>query len=63
MADIRLLLIIIAILFAEGLILFVLDIFNAFQNTILPNPAERVYFSLPYIYICIGTKENGQNIH
>ena len=37
-AGIRSLHIIIAIAYAEGLILFVLDISNAFQNTILPNP-------------------------
>ena len=36
---------------AEGLILFVLDIPNAFQNTILPNPAETVYLRLTYIYL------------
>ena len=30
--------IITAIEFAEGLIIFVLDISNAFQNTIVPNP-------------------------
>ena len=43
--------IIIAIASAKGLILFVLDISNDFQNTILPNPAERVYLGLPYIYL------------
>ena len=37
-AGIRSLHTIIAIAYAEGLILFVLDISNAFQNTILPNP-------------------------
>ena len=35
----------------EGLLIFVLDIYNAFQNTILPNPAERVYLSLTYLYL------------
>ena len=39
--------IIIAIASAEGLIIFVLWISNTFQNTILPNPAEIVYLSLP----------------
>ena len=43
--------IIIAIAYAEGLIIFVLDIANAFQNTILPYPAEIVYLSLPYLYL------------
>ena len=51
MADIRFLCIIIAIASAEGPILFVLDISNEFHNNILPNPAERVYISLPYIYL------------
>ena len=50
-ASIRSLRIIIAIDPAEGIILFVLDISNAFQNTILPNPVERVYISLPYLYL------------
>ena len=36
---------------AEGLIIFVLDIQNDFQNTILPNYSERVYISLPYLYL------------
>ena len=36
---------------AEGLIIFVLDVSNAFQNNILPNPAERFYIGLPYIYL------------
>ena len=43
--------IIIAIASAEGLVIFVLEISKAFQNTILPNPAEIVYLSLPYIYL------------
>ena len=43
--------IIMAIASAEGLIIFVLDISNAFQNNILPNPEEIVYPSLPYIYL------------
>ena len=41
--------IIIEISSAEGLILFVLDTSNAFQNTILINPSEIVYFILPCI--------------
>ena len=36
---------------AEGLILFVLEISNAFHNTILTNPTERVYLRLPYLYL------------
>ena len=43
--------IIISIASAEGLILFLLYTSNDFQNTILPNPAERFYLSLPYIYL------------
>ena len=40
-------------LFMQGWIkwFFFLDISNAFQNTILPNPAEGVYLSLPYLYL------------
>ena len=30
---------------------FFLEISNAFQNTILTNTAERVYLSLPYLYL------------
>ena len=48
---IRSLHIIIEIASAEGLIIFVLDISNAFQNTILPKPTEIVYLSLPYLYL------------
>ena len=43
--------IIIAIASAEGLIIFVLDISNAFQNTILPNTVEQVYLSLSHRYL------------
>ena len=43
--------IIIAISYIEGLIIFVLDISNAFQNEILTNPKERVYISLLHIYM------------
>ena len=43
--------IIIAISYIEGLIIFVLDISNAFQNEILTNPKERVYISLQHIYM------------
>ena len=41
--------IIIPIASAEDLIIFVLNISNAFQNTILPNHAEIVYLSLSYL--------------
>ena len=51
MAGIRSLCIIIAIDSASGLIIFVLDIYNAFHNTILPNPSKIVYLSLPYLYL------------
>ena len=50
-AGIRSLCIIITISPVEGLIIFVLDISNAFQNTILPNPAEGFYLILPYLYL------------
>ena len=50
-AGISSLCIITAIDSAEGLIIFVLDVYNDFQNTILPNPAEIVYLSLPYLYL------------
>ena len=62
-ADICSLRIIIEIASTEGIVIFVLDISNEFQNTILPNTDERVYLSLPYIYIWNGKRENGQNIH
>ena len=42
---------IITILSAAGLIIFLLDIHNAFRNTILPNSPERVYLSLPHMYL------------
>ena len=42
---------IIVVTSAEVLIIFVLDISNPFQNTILPNPEERFYLSLPYLYL------------
>ena len=48
-SGIRSLCIIIAIAFAEGLILILLDIYNALQNNILYNPTERVYLNLPCI--------------
>ena len=50
-SGIRSLCIIIEIVSAEGLYIFVLDISNAFQNAILPDPAERVYLSLPHIHM------------
>ena len=34
---------------AEDLIIFVLDIYNTFHNTILPNPSEIVYLILKHI--------------
>ena len=43
--------IIVAITYEEGIIIFVLDISNAFQNFILPHPAEIVYLRLPYLYL------------
>ena len=49
-ADILSLCVIIEISSSGGLILFVLDISNAFQNTILPNPAEIIYLILACIY-------------
>ena len=51
MAGILYLCIIISIESAEGLIIFGLYISNAFHNTLLPNPAERVYRSLPHLYL------------
>ena len=30
---------------------FFLENFNAFQNTSIPNPEERVYLSLPHLYL------------
>ena len=33
----------IALSSVEGVIIFVLDMYNAFQNTIVPKPTERVY--------------------
>ena len=49
--------IVIAITFVECLNIFVLDISNAFENTILPNPEERVYISLPHIYLEFFTRK------
>ena len=49
MAVIRYIRIIIAIDSEEVLILFVSDIYNAFQNNILPYPKERDYLILPYL--------------
>ena len=48
--------IIVDITSAEGLIIFVLVISNAFQNTILLNPEERVYLSLPLYLECFKRK-------
>ena len=36
---------------AEGIIIFVLEISNDIHNTIISNPPERVYLSLPYLYL------------
>ena len=54
--------IIISIASEEVLIIFVLDISNSFQNTIIPNHAEKVYLSLPHIYLD-GSKTNEQRNH
>ena len=51
LAGILSLCIIIAIASAEGLNIFFLDISNVFHNTILPNLAEILYPSLPYLYL------------
>ena len=39
------------ITYAEGLIIFDLDIFNSLQNNILTNPEERAYLSLPHLHL------------
>ena len=36
---------------AESLTIFVLDISKSFKSNILPSPKERVYLSLPHIYL------------
>ena len=41
----------IAIVYAEGLNLSVLDISYAYQNNILPNNSVTVYLSLVHIYL------------
>ena len=46
---IKSLIIFITIASAEGMIIFILDISNSFQNIISPNPKERVYVSLPHL--------------
>ena len=51
MAEIHYISNIIEIAYAEGLLIFVLYISNAFQTTILPNPTERIYLSFPYLYL------------
>ena len=43
--------IIIEIAYTEGLVIFVLYIYNAFQNNILPYSSEIVYLILPYLYL------------
>ena len=42
--------IIIEIALEEGLIIFVLEIFNDFNNNVLPNPVEIFYLILPHLY-------------
>ena len=42
---------IISIASTEGIIIFILHISNEFRNTILSNPEEIVYFSLPHLYL------------
>ena len=46
---IRFLCIIVAIS-SEGVLIF-FDIYNAFQNAILPYPEERFYLSFSYLYL------------
>ena len=43
--------VIIAIVYSEGLINFVLDLSNAIQNTIIPNTSKRVYLKFPHLYL------------
>ena len=50
-SGIRYLRIIITISYAEGLIICILDISNAFQNTIITNPEEIVYLILTHLYL------------
>ena len=50
-SGIKSLCIIIAVASIEFLILFILDISNAFQNIIFTNPVEKLYLSLPYLYL------------
>ena len=54
--------IIITIGTSELLILFILDISNDFQNTIIPKSEERVLL-VYHISTLNGLKENEQNIH
>ena len=54
--------IIISIASSGGLIIFVLDISNAFQNTIYPTLQKESILDY-HIYTWIGIKENIQNIH
>ena len=53
--------IIISIVSAEGLIIFVLDISNDFQNTIIPDYAEMFYLGLPHLYSA-SWQERNQNV-
>ena len=47
-ASIKYIRIIISITYAEGMIVFILDISNIFKNTVIPNLEEIVYLSLPH---------------
>ena len=44
---------IVTISYVEGLIIFILEVSNALQNTIYPNPEKRVYLSLTHLYLKI----------
>ena len=51
MSMIKYMCVIVAIASAEGMIIFILDISNTFQNNIITNLEEIVYLSLPHIYL------------
>ena len=50
-ASIKSIRIIITIASAQGMIIFVLNISNSFQNNILSKSEEDVYITLPYLYL------------
>jgi hypothetical protein len=50
---------IVALAASQGLQLFVLDISNAFQNSIIFDPLERVYITLPSFYLGSGLLPSG----